>query len=75
MDKSIRPISGSQTTRKIYVDYVARWKEVEITGVSVSTDGTASITFGSTNGLWRAETNAWEYEMDDGKTYKDWDPK
>lgn len=71
VENDINPISGSQYTRKIYVDYIHRWDNTEISGMSVSSNGKVSITFKSYTDLWRAETNAEEWQMDDGDTYID----
>lgn len=74
MDKGLDPIGGSPSTRKVYAEYVCRWTKTEITGMSVSTSGDASISFGTSTGIWRAETNTAEWKMDDGQTYTDNNP-
>jgi hypothetical protein len=71
MNAPLEPISGSPSSRKIYIDYVARWEETEITGMSVSTGGDVSISFGTSTGMWRAEASAKESEMDNGDSYID----
>jgi len=74
MNVPIEPISGTPSSRKMYADYIARWENTEISGMSFSLGGDVSISFSSSTGLWRAETSATESEMDDGATYVDKHP-
>lgn len=74
MDVPLEPISGSPSTRRIYVDYIARWDEATVESMTVSSGGDVSLTFSSESDMWRAETYADESEMDDGDTYIDTDP-
>lgn len=70
MDVPLEPISGSPSTRKIYVDYIARWDKATIESMTIGSGGDISLTFSSESDVWRAETFANESEMDDGKTFK-----
>ncbi|WP_275737035.1 hypothetical protein [Halorhabdus sp. SVX81] len=73
MDKGIKPENNDRSERKIYADYIARWNEVDIAGVSAGTGG-VSVSFEDSTGLWQAETNAKESKMADADGYVDDDP-
>lgn len=65
----LEPISGTEFTRRVYIDYIALWDSAKIESMSFLSGGDVSVTISNSTDSWRAETYADEYEMDDGETY------
>lgn len=70
MNVPLEPISGSPSTRTIYVDYIARWDEATVESMTIGSSGEVSLTFSSESDMWRAETFADEDDMDDGEMFE-----
>lgn len=58
----------TQSERKIYVDYYHTWATASLDGITIGAAG-PSATISPSHDQWVLETEANEYEMDDGDSY------
>lgn len=65
----------TRRTRQVYLDYVHRGEGVSPTGVGIDSDGGMTLAFGSSSGLWRAETYTSEEDVDRGDSFEDENPE